>query len=462
MAFSIVAHTSDEPLASTAITKSSTCSRDIFVGTAEALVAAGHLTMDDLIPQAGRPLGVTAFLGDGQPCPLHRRAGREPGYKAVRQLNDGTVRVEVTVQKDVRSWRRRQQASAEYEAEQNRINKELAENGHKYSNWQLRHEYDNHYSWAESWEGTKVQLQGEGLGVGMAFPGEPGAPGEIRCKCPLGFDVRIYSPTHEPAKAAAGIYRAVSEYVPTERHPDQYLAFAPGVQKKLWNAKGWCDRDIFTGTSDALVAAKLIPSLHLFPGLPGRNKQRASYRTDWTPSTSSSNGRERWAATIIKSGKNFIVELAVGEDEEKRRREIQAAQRDEAKRMGAVLAQERRELRTLSGGRANTVETFRRERAEELETWANLLWKMVFGNQKGSLSFDIPEGSDLHTDIADAFQSLRDAVHDADVKLDKTLEAKVQARLSLTAARNDRGVQSVLEKARHLRLVHGAPEDGEG
>lgn len=459
MAISIVAHTSDEQSAM-GVTKSSTCSRDIFTGTAESLVAAGHLTISDLTPQPGRPPGVTAFLSDGKPCPMHRRAGREPGYRSIRQLSDGTVRVEVTVQKDVRSWRRMQQSSADHEAEQQRINKELAENGHKYSNWQLHHEYDNHYSLAESWEGTKAQLQGEGLGVGMAFPGEPGAPAEVHCKCPLGFDVRIYTSGYDPAKVAAGIYSAESKYISDEPRPDEYVSYAPGVMLKVWRADGWCDRDFYRGSADALVAAGLVPSLDLFPGQPGRNKGRATYRRNWTPSTSSSNGRDNWAATICKHGKSnqFTMEVPVGDKEDARRRELRLNQVDESKRAAAALAQERKKLRKLAGGRVKSIETFRRERADSLEEWSDFLWKIVFGKRDEPLSFDIPEGSSLHADLANAFQTLRDAVRDAHVKLDKELEAKVRTQLNLAAARNDRGVQSVLENARHLRLVHVNPD----
>src|SRR6185369_3846695 len=149
MALKIVAESTSAAGALPGITKSATCSRDLFSGPADALVAAGLVTQDELRPQPGRPQGVTAFLPGGEPCPPTRRAWREPGFRVIRQLDDGTYCLEVTAPKEVQAWRRKEDA-------EKRINKELAEHGHEYRNWTLRHDFNGR---AETWEGTKGQLQ---------------------------------------------------------------------------------------------------------------------------------------------------------------------------------------------------------------------------------------------------------------------------------------------------------------
>ena len=454
MALKIVAESSSAPDTLPGISKSSSCSRDVFTGTAEALVAAGFIIRDELKPQKGRPDGCTAFLADGEHCPPSRRAWREPGFRFIKRHDDGTYRLEVTVSKGMQAWRRKQEAAAKHEAEQERINKELAESGHKYREWTLRHDFSGG---AESWEGTKGQLQAVGIGVGLQFPGEPGASEKLHCKCPLGFDVRIYLPTYHRAKCAAGIYMAQSCYISDSEEPKHYVAHAPGVLLEVW-ADAWTDRDFYVGTAEALVAANLVPSVSLFPGKPGMNKCQASYRKDWTPSTTSYG--QGWAATIRKRGSKgqFIAEVPVSKAEFERRKATSKELEEQKRRTEAVLAEERRKLRQLAVGNGMTVEEFRIERARSAEVWLNMLWRDVFTSQDGVLRFDIPEDSDLSDELAKAFQTIRDAMQTANVTKDKRLEAEVQKRLQLTAARNDKGVQSLLHGAKHLRLVHSSPE----
>lgn len=454
MALRIVAESTPTADTLPGITKSSTCSRDVFSGPADALVAAGLVALDELQPQEGRPHGVTAFLPGGEPCPPSRRAWREPGFRVIRLLDDGSYRLEVTVCKEVQAWRRKQKAAAEHEAEQERINKEVAEYGHKYRNWVLRHDFSGR---AETWEGTKGQLQAIGIGVGLQYPGEPGAPEYVYCKCPLGFDVRIYLPQYERAKAAAGIYLAQSFYKSSAEESKHYVPYAPGVLLEVW-ADGWTDRDFFVGSAEALVAANLVPSVRLFPGQPGTNKCQASYRKDWTPSTTSGR-QDDWAATICKRGKGrFIVEVPVSNAEFKRRKAARDERKEEEEKTEAALAKERRELRQLAIGGNKTVEEFRAERMEEVAFDLKVLWRQVFERADGALRFDIPEDSELMEELADAFQTIRDAVQSAEVTVDKQLESELNKRLKLTAARNDKGLQSLLGKATHLRLVHSSPE----
>ncbi|NPC57857.1 hypothetical protein [Caenimonas soli] len=436
------------------MTKTSSRARDVFTGTADALVAAGLITPGELKPQKGRPDGCTAFLAGGEPCPPSRRAWREPGYRAIRLLDDGTYRLEVTVSKEVQAWRRKQAAAAEHEAEQDRINKEVAEEGHKYRNWALRHDFGGY---AETWEGTKAQLQAHGIGVGLKFPGEPGAPEELQCKCPLGFAVRVFRSSCDRAKTAAGIYIAQSFYLPRCKEPKQYVAHAPGVMREVSTAAGWLSSDLYYGTANALIAAGLVPDFDLFPGQPGRNKVQASYRKDWTPATTS-NGQE-WGATICKRGKGgqYSVEVPVSQEEEQRRRSLRKSRDDENQQKERAIADERRKLRQLANGTEMSVEKFRENCAWATEVWIGEL-RRVFAKADGVLRFDIPEDSELSDELAEAFQTIREAVQTADVTHDKKLEAEVHKRLKLTAAQNDKGLQSLLHSTKHLRLVHSAPD----
>jgi hypothetical protein len=431
----------------TGITKSSRWSCDIYSGTVEALLAAGHIKLEQLTPQKGRSPGYTAFRASGEPCPVHLRTWREPGFKAIRQQDDGTYSVEITVARDVQLWRRRAERAAQHEEEQDRINKEVVANGHKYRNWEFRQNFDG---CAETWEGTKAQLQAAGLGVGLRFPGEPGGPSEyLYCKCPLGFQFRIHLPGYDLAKGAAGIYTAHSWYVPREERSKQYEHHAPGVKREVWAPGGWNSSDFYYGTADALIRAGLVPAFRYFPGQPGTNKSQASYQKNWERATS---GNRR--VTIRKAGKvgQFSLEVSVEEQEEQRRRQLQAAAEQEKKKQEQVLAQERRQLRQ-GAAPEKSVDDFRAARAELADFYINMLWAAVFKSADGALSFNISDDSELSDDLAGAFQTIRDAVQDSEVLRDAKLVASARTRLKLVAARNDKGLQSVLQDATRLRLV---------
>jgi hypothetical protein len=463
MALSIVADASSAPDIP-GVSKTTRWVCDVYRGTADALVDAGLITLSQLKPQKGRRAGYTVFLADGSQCPPEQRSWRQPGYKSILQVDDGTYLVEVTVSKEVQAWRRKADKAAEHEREQQRIDKALAENGARYRNWQMKHgfigdpscgSYQVDYEW---WEGTKAQLQQEGIGVGMLFPGEPGAPQELYCKCPLGFHVRVYLPGsgYAPEKAAARIYTAQSWYVPRNTEPKQYVQHAPGVMREVWRPLGWNSRlDFYQGSPHALVAAGLVPALHLFPGQPGMNKHQASYRKDWTPATNP--GRRDFGAILRRRGKSneFCLELPVSDAEEKRREEVCNRLDKERSERSKVLAAERQQLRQGLQPE-KTVEVFRTERAEMAEILLKLIWKQVFTDADGALSFDLEDGSELRDEVADAFQTIRDVVKEAGVLRDKKHVAAVQTRLKLVAARNDTGLQSVLQDAKGLRLVHSA------
>lgn len=185
---------------------------DAFEGTVTALVNAGFIASAQLEPQARRAHGYTAFLPSGEPCPPGKKAWHIPGYRAIRQREDGTIRLEITVSKEVQAERRAAKRAQEYEAEQAQINDDIEQRGHLFRGWELAQFVGSR---GESWEGTKTQLQAAGLGVGMQYPGEPGAKKQALFRCPLGFEFRVSLPL-DRAKAAAGIYLALSDFAPGE------------------------------------------------------------------------------------------------------------------------------------------------------------------------------------------------------------------------------------------------------
>ncbi|MES2939213.1 MAG: hypothetical protein V4864_16120 [Pseudomonadota bacterium] len=448
------------------VEQSSRWSCDIYTGTSAALIKAGIISREQLKSQKGRAPGVTAFLASGEPCPPRMRAWRDPGYTVIRQQEDGGYRVEITAPKEVQAQRRRAEKEIEHEREQQRLNDAVAECGQQYRNWALKHGYtsDPHgitrhadYEW---WEGTKEQLQSEGIGCGMAFPGEPGGPSELYCKCPLGFDVRVYLPgsSYAPGKVAARIYTAQSWYVPREAPPKQYVQHAPGVLLEVWTPAGWKSRDFYYGSADALTAAGLVPSQAYFPGQPGMNRQQASYRKGWAPANCSPHND--FGATIRMRGKagHYCLELPVTDAEEKRREQISRQQEEERTERAKVLAVERKQLR--DGMQPEMAEAeFRASRIRLAEMSVKLVWSTVFARSEGGLSFDIPEDSESWDDLAEAFQTIRNVARSAEVLRGKKQEAAARTRLALVAARKDTGLQSVLQNARHLRLVRSNPEE---
>jgi len=442
------------------LTRSSRWSCDIYGGTADALIAAGLITREQLKPQRGRQSGVTAFLPDGEPCPPPLRAWRDPGYKVIRHQDDGTYRVEVTVAKEIQMCRRRVEKAANHEVEQARINKEVAEEGYKYRNWALKQDIHSH---VEIWEGTKAQLQAAGLGVGLAFPGEPGARKKLECKCPLGFDFLIRLPDYDRARREARIYTAYSWFDPRGEQPDEFEAHAPGVLRKLWTPENYgTGSDTYEGTGDALVAAGLVPDARYFPGRPGVTKLQASYVKGWRLTTSATSTGEKLVATIRKCGNSgrFSVEVPAPEHEIGRRKALSEAREKERVANELRLSAERKLLRQGATPGKNAVE-FRAERAELAKAVMDLLWVQVFARAEGGLSFDIPKDCELWEDLAEAFQTIRDAVQEADILRDKKQAMAAQTRLKLVAARNDKGLQSVLQSAKGLRLVHSADDEAQ-
>lgn len=456
MADSIVADQWSEVLPPPGVTKNVRWYSDQYVGSEQALLSAGFITPEQLKPQLGRPLGRTAFLPDGSVCPPRVKAWREPGFVSIQRQKDGLYCVELTVSKAEQKARRDNRSAAELEEKQARIDKTIAKDGHLYVNWQLQRRFSNS---CEEWEGTKAQLQAAGLGVGENFPGDPGAPDKLMARCPLGFEFRITLPSWNEAKAAARIYSAVSPYRPqlsSHRLAKQVADFAPGVKVEVWTVDdGSTWFDYFTGTAEALVAAGLVPSMNMFPGSLGANRVQASYLPNGDP-VSNSPSRNR-SMTIRKKGRHqYLVEKAVC-DEERARRD---GARDEAikarDRLDQAAGAERCQLRA-GVTPLQTAAQFRRDCLIRSAGILHAFWELSQRAQ-GGWRLNILKGSDLYDEVANAIETIDKAIQTAGVIRDPKLAQASSERLKLAAARNDKGLQSVLRSASHLRLVRGQPD----
>lgn len=299
---------------------------------------------------------------------------------------------------------------------------------------------------AESWQGTKAQLQAAGIGVGLAFPGESGIKGQVACKCPLGFEVSVCRYDWDPE----GVFRASSHYVPEPTEEEEPTPFAPGVTRRrsYWSWE-------YVGTADALVAAGLARH-DQFPGQPGRPKMQVSYRADGQACSSSPHGSTQ--VRIRKKGKQ-VFEISVGFNEaecEERKAQREAAKEAHLKACEAVR-EERRRLRNIAAqvtdDPAEALETFRSEQGEHLDFLLRMVWQFLT-KQEGAFSFDLPEGGEEYELVAGAFDQLREVVQTATIVKDGKALALVRNRKRLTAARSDAGLQQFLGDACRLRLVH--------
>ena len=290
---------------------------------------------------------------------------------------------------------------------------------------------------AETWTGTKRQLQAVGIGVGLTFPGEPGGPRrELHTTDPDGYEVVVA--LHWEQATEETTYRAFSCYL--ERWAEPWLHFAPGVRMRKLD---YCDE--YKGDSASLAAVGLV-RLELMPGQPGRPKVRAHFFADGSAATINHLPFEKRTelsqlpgfCTVQKEGKAFLVDIKLDNAERERRMAAskvaeaarEAAAKDaRAKRMSErgvteskpdldvgpvpdgfthemvcrlLFAQRERDARALAIG---TVEEFRaliRKRAEER---IQELWLSAFTTEEDApFVFDLSKGTDERSDIADAFQ----------------------------------------------------------
>lgn len=409
--------------------------RDTYRGTAKDLIAAGVLHLHELATQKGRAPGKTVFLPNGDPCPPTCHAWREPGYKTVVDWAHGEYVVEITVSREEQQTRRSALKAAKRERREQRVNEELAARGRDLIPARLKHDYHDSF---ESWEGTKAQLQAAGIGVGIAFPGEPGANKKTaRCTCPLGFPVKIKA-HFDDTMAAAGVFRATSDYRPEWR---EVVPVAPGVVR---------ERDLYStcyvGAANTLVAAGIVPRADLFPGQPGRNTQQCSYRTDLTPCTTA-NGQS-WAFTIRRRGKDRF-EVKVPEEQVAKREAEYEQNKAEIDAARAKRKQLRADSLALQQEAASGVEGFR-EKAERQVELALAVVEGAFNNEEGLYRFD----DNVLNELSGAFAAILAAVHTSPVVEHPAAAERLRRHKRTIAARTDAGLQTF------LRLVQSRPNSG--
>jgi hypothetical protein len=123
--------------------------------------------------------------------------------------------------------------------------------------------------WGELIYGTKQQLQYLGIGIGLAFPGEPNGPArQLTVRDPRGLKVRIKSSNWKAPFEASIDYVHVPACWPT---PKSTQFSGVRMQEGPWT-------DDFTGRAECLIAAGLATPEQL----PGMRKMRVTILADGT------------------------------------------------------------------------------------------------------------------------------------------------------------------------------------
>lgn len=176
------------------------------------------------------------------------------------------------------------------------------------------------YFWGECIGGTKAQLQALGIACDRLFPGEIAGPKkQITALDPRGFKTRI-RPGNFYSDNPDGLFEAWISFPGRGRKEPDVCDFAPGVTKRI--SAGW--GEIFTGSAEALVAARLVMPGH-FPGLPGMRKVTVRILPDGTLLNGALTAKhpdssKPGAKSISRSGRSKYEVLIVVSDEVRQRR----------------------------------------------------------------------------------------------------------------------------------------------
>ncbi|HXE22998.1 MAG TPA: hypothetical protein VN617_11795 [Rhodoferax sp.] len=179
--------------------------------------------------------------------------------------------------------------------------------------------------WGDLIYATKEYLQAIGLGLGLAFPGEPGGPKRtLRTRDPRGHSVEI----EECLYIDGCPYFARITFLNWPQHPrDDRQQFEAYRGVMCSHSISWFDE--YIGPEDALVAAGLVREDQL-PGKPGMRKVRVTILPDGSPlggpptANPPPAARAPGARWIERAGRSrYRVCVRVPEDEEARRRAAQ-------------------------------------------------------------------------------------------------------------------------------------------
>lgn len=423
---------------------------DTFTGRGPALVSAGRVTIQQLEEQAGSKFGRAAFLPDGSPIPSGSGGRwRMPGYKVVVALGQDQFRVEISVEKEEQSRRSAAIAAARCAKREHEILAELKTRKAELLTAPLTHGWDD---WCESWEGTKAQLQAEGIGIGKSFPGELGMPSKVvTFTHPEGFAVEVH-PHYDRVKQLAGQFHAWARYAEPAWmiREKEVRDFAPGVQLVI----DMDATDSFVGTADALVACGLA-RLDQFPGQPGRGKVQCSYRADGSRSTSNFDRRKEDFLQISRKGKNRFEIQRPASESERKRREIESDKREaDVKKEAARIRSER--MKARGGAAASQLKVpgataeVRYRVAEDLlegmpsdeeefrlKTIQTMRTHFMHGIEVARSAINL-HGYSIDTDpISMSFDAITDAVLNADVQFDAVKHRTTQTHLRAVMAAND-------------------------
>ena len=430
---------------------------DIYTGPGASLIAAGIVKAEQLLPQEGRVFGRAAFFPDGKPVPraVGGRLWSTPGYCVVINLGLERFKVSVTLGVGDQSARREAQRTPtvlDEDAEELKLVKEAA--------LPLKHEFT---SWCELWEGTKAQLQAAGIGAGLAFPGEPGAPKKkVATVDAAGFEIDIIPGDWK--SAATNLhpgyrYMARSSYIAEPKEQlELLLPFAPGVLKR---SSIYARSDTYVGCAKALAATGIIRP-DQFPGQPGRGKMRCSFHADGTPANcGSGNARTRpgyFSVQCMGKGR-YRMEIEVAEAERNRRAaasETLRVQRDlalDAARQDRMCARGVSESTSGTSAAPTNVEAFRSEKRKQLKLYLTFLWEGVFKASAGSFRYRFESDEDEYDDVVDAFKTLRDAVLSLAVVSNKKKAAEIDLRRRSGNAQRDASFQSFMRATKEAGAI---------
>lgn len=184
----------------------------------------------------------------------------------------------------------------------------------------------NQCPWGDLIYGTKEQLQGLGLAVGLAFPGEEGGPNrQLTVTDSRGFKCRINNDSY----FGDGFFSASIPLPGREQPEEEWVTVASGVRMKKSN-----HTDDYVGTADALATAGLL-RLDQLPGQPGMRKVSVTIFPDGSipkgcPTANSSEARAPGAKLIRRaSTTTYEVSVRIDKREYLRRDNAYMRRRDE-------------------------------------------------------------------------------------------------------------------------------------
>jgi hypothetical protein len=159
------------------------------------------------------------------------------------------------------------------------------------------------FDWCDRIGGTKRQLQGLGIGVGVAYPGEPGGPRRTLATFdPRGFRVSVRPGFDGPGRFLAYLTFPNWPAAPSVQGP--WERFAEGVKRRES-----LRIDEYVGTEADLAAAKLV-EVDQLPGKPGMRKTTVRIRADRPPINEAPTSNEAPSSPL--TGAKWIYLTAAG------------------------------------------------------------------------------------------------------------------------------------------------------